>query len=278
MKEIESLRQWLKSKIVETFLSYSQVRLQSRLRRYGLGSGDTVMVHASWLSLNGFLGKPVEFIDALKQLVGDSGTISMPSMPYQNESTREYLSRNRPLKLHRTPSKMGILSEVFRRGKGVERSVNPAHPILAWGQHKDWLLEGHDAIDMSFGKGSPFDKLLQLDGKILCVDAPFSTITFTHFLEDRTSNQLPFDIYEPEMMSGLVIDADGNEQRIETKVLNPRSARLRREDRFVAALDREKAIKRFKLGNTRFILVSCRDMVSCIDSMAARGEFLFDAD
>ena len=32
---------------------------------------------------------------------------------------------------------MGILSESFRRSAGVERSLSPSHPLLAWGKGRD---------------------------------------------------------------------------------------------------------------------------------------------
>ena len=265
-----------KDLIIRYFLSYDSQDLIRALRKKGLGLGDAVMVHSSWWPSNGFQGKPVDMVNALKGVVGPDGLLSMTSMTYQNVSSREFLARQVPVKIRRSASKMGLLTEVFRRGKGVERSMNPAHPILAWGDMANLFLEGHDKIECSFGKGSPFDKLLELKGKILCIDAPFSTITFTHFLEDRIAESLPFDLYEPEAMPGRVVDRDGVEHEVPTRVLSQVANSLRREEWLVQALDALGLIQRFKVGNTHFLLIECEPMTQCVDKMVAEGKSFFD--
>lgn len=274
---MQAAKRITKDLIIRFFLSYDSNALVCALRKKGVRQGDAVMVHSSWLSSNGFLGKPVDMVNALKELVGSDGLLSMTSMTYQNESSREFLSRGVAVKLRRSASKMGLLTEVFRRGKGVERSLNPAHPLLAWGDRAAWFIEGHDKVECSFGKGSPFDKLLQLKGKILCIDAPFSTITFTHFLEDRIAASLPFELYEPEPMLGRVIDRDGVEYGVTTRVLSEAANSLRREERLIQALDKLRLIQRFRVGNTRFLLIECVPMTQCVDKMVAEGDVFFDA-
>jgi len=117
---------------------------------------------------------------------------------------------------------------------------------------------------------------LELKGKILCVDAPFSTITFTHFLEDRIASVLPFELYEPEAMTGRVIDNDGVEHEVHTRVLSRTANSLRREERLVQALDESGLIQRFKVGNTRFLLIECEPMTQCVDKMALEDKVFFD--
>lgn len=273
---MQAIKRATKDLIIRYFLSYNSSALVRALKKKGLGQGDAVMVHSSWWPSNGFQGKPADMINALKEVVGSGGLLSMTSMTYQNESTREFLARNVPVKIHRSASKMGLLTEVFRRGKGIERSLNPAHPILAWGDRARWFTEGHDRIERSFGTGSPFDKLLELNGKILCIDASFSTITFTHYLEDRIAPMLPFDLYEPEPMLGKVIDRDGVEHDVPTRVLNDTANSLRREERLVQALDKARVIQRFRVGNTHFLLIECQPMAQCVDKMVSEGNSFFD--
>ncbi|MEH6814112.1 MAG: AAC(3) family N-acetyltransferase, partial [Motiliproteus sp.] len=134
-------------------------------------------------------------IQALKQAVGPQGLLVMTSMPYQNESSREFLERGGKINIRRSPSKMGLLSEVFRRNKETVRSLSPTHPLLAWGTEADAFIAGHDQASSPFGPVSPFQKLLERDAKVLCIDAPFSTVTFTHFVEDRIANNLPYPLY-----------------------------------------------------------------------------------
>ena len=127
------IKRWL----LKTLWRYNQAALVRKLRAQGIAQGDTLVVHASWKNDNGFSGSAKDFIDALKMLVGNDGLLIMMSMPYQNQSTRDYLAQGKVFNVNRTPSMMGLLSEVFRRGQGVVRSVNAAHPLLAWGHDAD---------------------------------------------------------------------------------------------------------------------------------------------
>ena len=49
------------------------------LRALELGEGDTVLVHAALSSLGWVNGGPVAVVDALQRVVGESGTVVMPT-------------------------------------------------------------------------------------------------------------------------------------------------------------------------------------------------------
>ncbi|MDX1656469.1 MAG: AAC(3) family N-acetyltransferase, partial [Candidatus Competibacteraceae bacterium] len=233
-------------------------------------------VHASWLSHNGFRGRPVELIEALKAVVGPGGLLSMTSMPYHNESSAQFLERGGVMDVRRSASRMGLLTEVFRRNRETRRSLSPTHPILAWGERADWFVADHQNCLSPFGPGSPFAKLLQLDGKILTLDAPFSTITFTHFLEDRIASSLPFSLYEPQPRTATVVDDQDRHLEVPVRVISREANARRREERLVAALEREGLLHRSRVGNTRLLLVECRAMTDCVDRMVAAGQSFFD--
>lgn len=178
--------------------------------------------------------------------------------------------------VRRSPSRMGLLSEVFRRGKGVRRSLSPTHPVLAWGARAEEFLAGHERCLVPFGVGSPFDKLLRWNGKILTLDAPFSTVTFTHFLEDRISGKLPFSFYDPEPLTGIVIDYEGGRLEVPVRVIGEQANRLRREERLVEILERERIIRRMRVGNARLMLIEVGAMTNCFDRWVDQGNNLFD--
>ena len=80
--------------------------LVEQIRNTGLKSGDTVVVHSSFKSL-GILD-PEEFILTLLEVLGEYGTLLMPSLSYQQE----------PPNIHNTnttTSCVGFLSEYFRK-------------------------------------------------------------------------------------------------------------------------------------------------------------------
>ena len=269
--------QTVKSWIVRAFLSYGPPKLHKGLRRLLVQPGDTIMVHASWRANNGFRGSPLDFIAALKEAVGRDGLLTMTSLPYHNESSAEYLSRGRPMDVRRTPSRMGLLTEVFRRDREVVRSLSPTHPVLAWGQDAADFVAGHEDTPIPFGPESPFGRLLERDGKILLVDAPYSSITFTHFLEDRIKGQLPVSLYEPEPMEGWVIDHQGQSLRVPTCVISKQANAARNEDAFFAALDRANEIAKARVGNTDLRCISCRSMLDRLDQLVTTGGSLFES-
>ena len=121
----------------------------------------------------------------------------------------------------------------------------------------------------------------RVQGKCLCgavhwsYDAPFSTITFTHFLEDRIRETLAMPFYEAEPRDGTVIDAEGNRLSVPTLVISDAANAARREHRLVEALERIGAIRRARVGNTRLALLDCRTMVDTVDRMVASGDSFF---
>ena len=268
-------RRRLKSLLVATVWAYDAAALVAALRKLGVVAGDTVMVHASWLPDNGFRGGPAVFVAGLKEAVGPDGLLVMPSFTYHDESSAAFLARGGVMDVRRSPSRMGLLSEVFRRDRAARRSLSPTHPLAAWGRDADAFLAGHEATPASFGPDSPFGRLAERGARILLVDAPFSTITYTHFLEDRIRDTLAMPFYEAEPRSGEVIDAEGNRRSVPTLVIAEAANAARREARLVAALERIGAFRRARVGNTRLALLDCRVMRDTVDRMIATGDSFF---
>ncbi len=77
-------RRRLKSLLVATSWASDAAALVAALRKLGVGAGDTVMVHASWLPDNGFRGGPAGFVAGLKEAVGPDGLLVMPSFTYHD--------------------------------------------------------------------------------------------------------------------------------------------------------------------------------------------------
>jgi aminoglycoside 3-N-acetyltransferase len=156
----------------------------------GITAGDTVVMHSAFRVFNGFAGTPEQVIACVLKVIGESGTLVMVSMPYGG-STAAYLRAGVPFDVRQTRSAMGVITEVFRHTPGVVRSLNPAHPVLAWGPASPWIIAGHEHTMYSCGKGSPFEKLVQLQAKALLFDVPLRHLTFFHYVQDLLQHTLP---------------------------------------------------------------------------------------
>ena len=69
-----------------------------------------------------------------------------------------------------------------------------SHP-RAWANGA-WLTADHEKALHSCGKGSPFERFLTLEGKFLFLDAPYSSLTFMHYVEDQFRERLPVALYD----------------------------------------------------------------------------------
>src|SRR5258708_880755 len=118
---------------IRTRYPFDKHDFQKALERVGVKSGDVLMVHSSYDKFEGFRGTPIEVIQALQQAVSAEGTIMMPTMPFTG-SAHEWIQSGQILDVRRTPSRMGLVTELFRRTPGVIRTVHPTHPVAIWGK------------------------------------------------------------------------------------------------------------------------------------------------
>lgn len=264
-----------RKRIIDLVYAYSYPDLLQALREVGVNCGDIVMVHSSFSLFSGFRGNGKDIIRAFKEAIGAKGTLLMVSMPYTG-SSREYLEKTKVFDVNRTISMMGIISETFRRQKNVIRSLHPTHPILAFGPQANWFVHEHENCLYPCGHGSPFEKLVQKDAKVLFFDAPFTTFTFFHYLEHIIQNKLPFSLYGKEILDVKVINAKGKEIGVKTRVFSFEAIRKRRSGILWKKLLAAKKIKKRRIGMTDLRLVKVKDAISCVNDMTARGEFFYE--
>ena len=264
----------LRYRAINLALSYSPPELEAALRRLGVGDGDAIMMHASFSSLNGFTGEPQTVIDCLLDIIGPHGHLFMMSMPY-TASAREYLDQGKSFDVRRTPSLMGLVSESFRRRKGVLRSANPLHPVLAWGPRAEWVVAGHEDLEHSCGRGSPFEKLLELESKALLFDVELSVLTFSHYLEDAFADTAPVNVYTEEPADAAIIDRTGVRRTVKVYPYTPEAGRQRNFSVLYDALLKGRRVIRGRIGNTRLQLVALRDVLKTGNELLARGTHLY---
>ena len=161
----------------------------------GLGSGTTVMVHSSLGKVGWTVGGPVSLIRALLKVVGPEGTLVMPaespsvSNPSSwsddrvkadwHETIREHLPVFDPLT---TPTTMGAIPEAFRTYPGTLRSNHPLVSVCANGPLAGEITKEH-SMEFCEGKGTPFEKLYELDARTLLLGVGFNRCTSLHYAE-----------------------------------------------------------------------------------------------
>lgn len=192
--------------------------LKKEFHKCGVKDGQTIFVHTSLSSLGFVVGGAETVIRALLELVGEEGTIMMPSQTWKNldpskgvhweepEEWYDIIRQNWPAyDKYVTPAiGMGAVAELFAKWPGVERSNHPARSVAAVGKNAKYLTENHDLSNI-FGEDSPVDKLYKLDGYILLVGVGYNKNTSFHLAETRA--EFPSKKFVDES-SAVMIDGE----------------------------------------------------------------------
>jgi aminoglycoside 3-N-acetyltransferase len=262
-----------KQRLVQMWLNYDAAQLHTALRKLGLSESDTLLVHSNFDPHSGFKGTPADLADALATFVGDKGNLLMVSIPFRG-SAYDHLALNKTFDVRKTISMMGLVTEMFRRRPGTLRSLHPTHPVLASGKDAAWLIADHERCMYPCGPGTPFDKFAQLGGKILFFDVGFGAITFFHHVEHLLQQDMPFPVYDERLFEAAVVDAAGGRHIVRTYAYSkqvPRSA-----EKLENAMLRRGKIRRGRVGNSRMLLVTAADVLTCQTDMVKSGNYPYD--
>ncbi|MBF0382161.1 MAG: AAC(3) family N-acetyltransferase [Magnetococcales bacterium] len=172
-------------RLARSFVSHklSISQFESLLERMGINSGKTVLLHCSLDEIVRHVPdlNAITLLELLQNRLTTAGTLLMPTFPFRG-SQYEHLQKCTTFNLQLSHSMTGLLSEIFRRSKGVVRSRHPTHPITAWGKHAKLLTDTHHLGD-AFDKTSPFYLLTHVDGLIVGLGTDSHSFTISHTAE-----------------------------------------------------------------------------------------------
>jgi aminoglycoside 3-N-acetyltransferase len=190
--------------------------LVAELTDLGLRRGSIVMVHSSLSRLGFVIGGAQTVVAALLDVVGDEGTLVMPSHSGQLsdpatwsnppvpeawwQTIREEMPSFDP---DLTPTRaMGAVVECFRHVTGVRRSNHPAVSAVAVGPEAAHVLDGHELAD-GLGESSPQARLYELGGQILLLGVTHANNTSLHLAEHRVRPHPPMtEAWAPVTVGG----------------------------------------------------------------------------
>ena len=180
-----------------------------------IGKGfEILMVHSSVNNMQPmFTEGPVELLRMLMDYCGPERTLVMPAFYFGDPKiggARETFSRNPRFDVKRTPSQMGLLTELFRRSKGVMQSRNPVYRVSAVGPLAEELVRGHEHADSPAGIGTPFDYMARHDTLILGIGKPYEVLTQVHHPEALMGEAFPVPRLAGEPVQMTLVD--GNQE------------------------------------------------------------------
>ncbi|WP_138417573.1 aminoglycoside N(3)-acetyltransferase [Aquibacillus sediminis] len=184
------------SKVTQMNRPNTRATLRQDFAHLGLKEGDIVLVHTSLSSMGWVCGGTTAVIQALIDVVGEGGTIVMPTQTGDNSDPCDWGNPPMPeqwwpiireqmpaFEPDVTPSRgMGKIAEAFRSYPGVKRSNHPTYSFAAWGKYADAIVS-EQSLEAGFGSSSPLAKMYDLNAVILLLGVGHDSNTSLHFAE-----------------------------------------------------------------------------------------------
>jgi len=173
---------------------------------------EILMVHSSVNHMKPmYTDSPLTLVQMLLDFCGPDRTLAMPAFYFGDPrigGTYETFKRQPRVDLRRTPSQMGLVTELFRRTKGVLHSRHPAYRIAAFGRLAVPLTQGHERAGTPSGRGTPFDFMATHNTRIIGIGKPFEVMTQIHHAEAVMGDDFPVPSHHGEGLSMTLVDGE----------------------------------------------------------------------
>ena len=170
----------------------SLAQVVEALLSVGVQAGDGLLVHSALQ----YLGRPqggvgiyyAALCAALEGNGSGAGPTAIPEMLSQGTlavpAFNFGFARGEPYDPQRTPAEgMGAFSEYIRQRPEAQRTTHPMQSLAVIGRHADDLASRDTAS--AFDPGSAFERMLELDFKLLLLGADIQAVSMLHYSEQR---------------------------------------------------------------------------------------------
>lgn len=166
------------------------------LNSIGIVKGDLIEVHSSLKSFGYVVGGAEVVVQALMETVGEDGTIIMPFHNSNNTEPIDWqlppisiglideVRNNIPAFNSQTTTLrgMGAIVENFRLHDNTLISDHPCYALIGWGRLKEAILS-NQKLNLPMGEGSPFERMYDLNAKVLLLGVDYDSCTGMHLAE-----------------------------------------------------------------------------------------------
>ena len=185
----------------------------------GIRKGSIVFIHSSIDNLNIEFKTP-RLLEILLETVGEEGTLVFPCWHFTYRA-EDYLKSGKVFDMRRSPSALGMLSEMARRYPGAKRSLHPINSIAAIGKDAAAITGSHHTDIYPCGEKSPYYLSMQMGGIIVGIGVNAHFMSFVHCPEDVLKNEFPVKTRLDQVFEAKVKRKDGSVEIVKTLAAHP---------------------------------------------------------
>jgi aminoglycoside 3-N-acetyltransferase len=256
--------------------SFDSAALKKHLEQRVGRDFEILMVHSSVNHLRPMYDdNPLQFVQMLIEFCGAERTLAMPAFFFGDPDlggTSETFEKNSRFDLRRTPSQMGLATEIFRRTKGVRQSRHPIYRVSALGPLAQALTTGHEMAESDCGRGSPFDVMTEHDTLILGIGKAIEVLTHIHHVEDLMGSDFPVPMSVGSDLAMTLID--GGEEIPYT--LRRRGFTWKRNMWKLRDIMGREELREWRFHNVRLFATRARDVTEALKNAARCGVTLYE--
>lgn len=201
----------LQQKSPDVAQTVAGTELREFLKSIGITRNAVVMVHTSVRNVSLIddqetgqafsdpIAVATKLLSLLSELVGESGTLVMPSHPLYRDDPGYYKGGDKsqlvltydPLK---TPCSVGLTNELFRFSPGTQRSLHPLQSVSARGPRAGEILADNlnRRKPLPHGVDSSYYRVVQYEGIVVSIGVPLiEYFTLIHTAEDVRDAEWP---------------------------------------------------------------------------------------
>ena len=202
-RRVSFLYSYMQKCIDKNYTPITKEFLNHKFSQLGIKQGDILLVHASLSSLGYIVGGAEALFLALRDVIGEQGTIVVPSQTVEISDPASWQYPPVPEEWHDVirntmpayskelsySKAMGAFSQFIGILPDSIRSNHPMYSFTAIGEKAVEII-GEDTFDFPFGEESPLARMYSIGAKVLMIGTGFETNTSLHLAENRLNREV----------------------------------------------------------------------------------------
>jgi aminoglycoside 3-N-acetyltransferase len=241
-------------------------------QRIGIKEGSVVFIHSSFDTLN-LSFSVYRLLEILLETVGANGTLLFPAWHFTIRA-EEYLNKGLVFDVKRSPSVLGLLSEIARRHPSAVRSIHPINSIVAIGKHAEEMINDHGKSIYPCDETSPYYKIIKYNGIIAGLGVDTNFLSFVHCPEDVIKQQFPVKTRLDTIFEAKVKMQDGSIKIIKTLTAHPQ-IKYRDINTFLKKYISHSICNNFSVKGNRFFYANSKELFDSIVELSKENKTIY---